>query len=103
MPTVNKLHEIDVTALGGEVTHPVNTSLLREFPFLDGVRQPNALGYLVSPKGHDFLIFVVVDSETDRLPNTGARAFCAQSWLEQCDNEVKEVETFYGQTIDAAC
>jgi Protein of unknown function (DUF2489) len=101
---VNKLNENDVAALNGEIAHAASALLARQLPFLDGVRRLNALGHEVSRTGHDadFVIFVVVDSDTDHIPNVGARAMCAQTWLDQCDNEVKEVEEFYGKEVDAA-
>jgi hypothetical protein len=102
---VNKLNETDVTALNGEITHAANALLSHQLPFLDGVRRLYAIGHEVSRTGHDadFAIFVVVDSDTDHIPDVGARAMCAQTWLDQCDSEVKEVEEFYGQEVDAAC
>lgn len=94
-----------MAALNGKITHAAIALLSRRLPFLDGVRRLSALGHKVSRTGHDadFLIFVVVDSDTDHIPNVGARAMCAQTWLDRCDNEVKEVEEFYGQEVDAAC
>ena len=102
---MNPLNENDVAALRGEITRTAHALRSRELPFLDGVRRLNALGHEVSLAGHDadFVIFLVVESDTDHIPNFGARAMCAQTWLDQCDNEVKEVEEFYGQEVDAAC
>lgn len=102
---MNRLNENEVAALRDQIAATAKALRSRELPFLDGVRQLYALGHEVSQTGHDedFMDFVVIESETDHIPKSSARALCARSWLDECDNEIREVEAFYGKRVDSAC
>lgn len=102
---MNRPNENEVAALREQIAATAKALRSRELPFLDGVRQLNALGHEVSQTGHDedFMDFVVIESETDHIPKSSAREMCAQSWLDQCDNEIREVEEFYGKRVDSTC
>ena len=102
---MNGLNENEVAALREQIAATAKALRWRELPFLDGVRQLNALGHAVSQRGHDqdFMDFVVIESETDHIPKSSAREMCAPSWLDQCDSEIREVEEFYGKRVDSAC
>jgi hypothetical protein len=74
-------------------------------PFLEGVRRLAALRFEVSQDHHDpdFMLFVGIGSRADHIPGAEARVLCAESWLAQCDKDVRELEQLYGQQVAAAC
>jgi hypothetical protein len=102
---MNQLNENADAARREQIAATAKALRSRELPFLDGVRQLNVLGHEVSQTGHDedFIVFTVIESETDHMPKSSVRAICAQSWIDQCDNEIREVEEFYGKRVDSAC
>jgi hypothetical protein len=59
----------------------------------------------VSALGHDpdFLIFVVIDSESDYLPPREVRSQCTPAWLHRCNFDERDLEARYGQEVRAAC
>lgn len=74
-------------------------------PFMEGVRQHALLRFKASKLDHDpdFMVFVVMASESDHLPPPAIRGQCAPDWLERCDNDARERETMYRQHVGAAC
>ena len=74
-------------------------------PFIKGVHQLAFLRFKVSKLDHDpdFMLFVALASESDHLPPQAIRDQCAQAWLEQCDNEARELEAMYQHQVHAAC
>lgn len=77
----------------------------RQVDFIDGIRRVTSLRSSVSSLDHDpdFSIFVAIDSESDHLPGLEQRRRCAPEWLEKCDLEAKQMETFWGDQVNAAC
>jgi len=61
---------------------------------MEGVRQLALLRFNASKLDHDpdFMVFVVIASESDHLPPQAIRDQCAQHWLERCDNEARELD-----------
>jgi len=49
------------------------------------------------------VLFVAIESQADHIPNSAARAMCAESWLVRCDNDAKELEHIYGKQVITAC
>src|SRR3569832_383989 len=76
-----------------------------EVSFLEGVRAIRSIGsdLIRDSTDPDIVIFTVVDSESDHLPNSNARAVSSRAWLEQSDREEKQLESFYGPRVSAAC
>jgi hypothetical protein len=74
-------------------------------PYLAAVRRLSSLRHAVADNGRDedFMIFLVIDSETDHLPPEHARAYCAPAWLAKCDEETNAVEAFYRESVREAC
>ena len=74
-------------------------------PFLEGVRQLAFLRFQASKLDNDpdFMLFVGIASEADHIPPQEIRSQCTKVWLEQCDNEAKELEALYQQQVRATC
>ncbi|OYT87421.1 MAG: hypothetical protein CFE46_09605 [Burkholderiales bacterium PBB6] len=72
---------------------------------LDGVRRMASLRFQIKgcERDEDFLVFAVIDSETDHIPETSARGLCTPSWLEACDAELRDIGVFYERQIQDAC
>lgn len=74
-------------------------------PFMEGVRQLHLLRFKAAKLDHDpdFMVFVVMASESDHLPPQAIRGQCAPDWLERCDNDTRERGTMYRQHVRSAC
>jgi Ser/Thr protein kinase RdoA (MazF antagonist) len=105
MSQTNPLNESQLAVVRAEVVDTARSLSSRELPFLEGVRRLTALRFEVSRDHHDadFMLFVAIGSQADHIPNAEARALCAESWLLQCDKDVRELEHFYAQQVSAAC
>ena len=51
----------------------------------------------------DFMLFVVIASEADHLPNAEARHLCSKAWLTKCDQEELDMKSFYSKDLSATC
>lgn len=73
--------------------------------FLDGIRVLSDFGKRFSTDSHDddFLIFIVVASETDHMPSDQMRHLCSGAWLKQCDEALDAYISRIGGQIDTAC
>ncbi len=74
-------------------------------PFLEGVRKLAVARFQI-PGGEnepDLLLFAGIDSQADHIPIGTVRSLCSTPWLEKCDREAQELETFYKQDVMAAC
>ena len=76
-----------------------------EIGFLDGIRDLASLRHEIAPDGHDqaFMVFVIIDSESDHVPKSESRTLCSASWLDQCDNEIGELQALHTQDVNSAC
>lgn len=101
----NPLDESRQRELRSEVATIARGISLRTTPFLDGSRRIASLRFDVAGCEHDedFMLFAVIDSETDHIPKESAREFCSPNWLEQCDLEIQETWVFYESQVKASC
>ena len=58
---------------------------------------------LFDGRDEDFILFVVVDSETDHLPVDIERRNWSEEALKRKDAEIAEAEAFYKDNVMAAC
>jgi hypothetical protein len=105
MGVENSLNESRQRELRAEVAAVARGIYLRTTPLLDGARRIAALRFDVAGCEHDedFMLFAVIDSETDHIPKESAREFCAPTWLAQCDLEIHETWGFYESRLKASC
>jgi hypothetical protein len=101
----NALDESRQRELRAEVAAVARGIYLRSTPLLDGARRIAALRFEVAGCEHDedFMLFAVIDSETDHIPKESARKLCSPTWLEQCDLKIHETWDFYGSQIRTSC
>ncbi len=102
---MNKLDEAQLHKAFGEVVSTAKALETGEISFVEGVRRMAGLGALVSQLDHDpdFMLFVAIDSESDHLPGVKQREHCTREWLDQCDREVRELETLWIAQVRNAC
>ena len=74
-------------------------------PYMASVRKLSSLRHSISEDGRDpdFMVFLAIDSETDHLPPDQVRESCSQAWLARCDQEAKDVQAFYQDSVRSAC
>lgn len=103
--SLNKLDEAQLHRAYGEVVSAAEALEIGEINFVEGVRRIAGLRALVSQLDHDpdFMLFVAIDSESDHLPGVEQREHCAPEWLDQCDREARELETFWIAQVRTAC
>lgn len=91
--------------LGAEAARLADGIQSGDVDFLKAVRRLAALRFEIAAceRDEDFLLFAGIDSETDHLPHSGMREICAPAWLEKCDQEVRDLQSFYRQSIASAC
>ena len=79
--------------------------LQASFHYSTGARRIASLRFEIEgcERDQDYVVFVVIDSETDHIPKTAARSLCTQSWLEKCDAELRDIGVFYERQIKDAC
>lgn len=72
---------------------------------VEGALRLSALRHDVSRKDFDddFMLFVVIASETDHLPVGEVRKQYSPDALRKADREIEEVEKFYRVEVQAAC
>jgi len=102
---MNKLNGAMQQEAQHQLLEVVNALEARQVNFIDGIRRITSLRSSVSTLDHDpdFSIFVAVDSESDHLPGLEQRKHCTPAWLEKCELEAKQIETFWGDKVSAAC
>lgn len=102
---MNRLDEVQQDEACKAVLDVVRGLAAGTVPFVEGVRRLTALRFDVSWLDHDpdFMLFVAIESESDHLPPHEIRNRCTPAWLEQCDSEAREIETFYRQQVRVAC
>jgi hypothetical protein len=105
MPTESALDESRQRDLREEVAATARGIASGEVSLLDGARRIAALRFEIEgcERDEDLKVFVVIDSETDHIPKTAARSLCTQSWLENCDAELRDIGVFYERQIRDAC
>lgn len=102
---MNRLDEGQLRKVYDEVVSAAKELAAGQVSFVDGIRRVAAMRWLASPIDHDpdFMLFVGIDSESDHLPGIENRPQCAQAWLDQCDKEARELESFWSAEVRTAC
>ncbi|HEO66383.1 MAG TPA: DUF2489 domain-containing protein [Spirochaetes bacterium] len=81
--------------------------LLREnkIDFLIAIRRLACLKHEVSEDGFDeeFTIFVLMEDDTDHMPEEDLRNICSKDWLDRCDRELNEIKEYYSSEISEGC
>lgn len=105
MTAINQCDENQVVGLHAEIVKTARSLSAGEIAFLDGVRKLDGLRFDIPQGGNDpdFMLFVVISSDADHLPNVEARHLCSEAWLAKCDQEELDMKTFYWQDVLAAC
>ena len=84
-----------------------NKLLNDDIGIIEGSRLLSSLRHEVTDEREqldpDFLIFVVIDSDTDSLPVGKQREYWADYALVAKDKEVKQAEDFYREDVMQAC
>lgn len=72
---------------------------------IEGSRILHGLGHDICADDHDpdFLIFVVIDSETDHLPIGEVRQLWSENVLVEKDEETRKIKAFYKDDVVQAC
>jgi hypothetical protein len=88
-----------------EIVRTARALISKDIPFLEGVRKLVALRNAIPREKNDadFNLFVGIDSASDHIPGIAQRPLCAESWLQQCDQEVRELEQRCESDIAATC
>jgi len=99
------LNEVKHTQLCTDATSLAKLILADEGDYLHNVSKLNSLRFELGKNefDEDFIIFIEVCSETDHIPYGKARENCSSKWLEQCDNELSEIKTYYRNKIENSC
>jgi hypothetical protein len=105
MSPVNPRDETHAALVRSSIADTARALEFRQIPFIEGVRKIAALRFELPTDVHeqDFMLFVGVASQADHIPNAEVRHLCASRWLEQCDQDASELETFYGEQVTGAC
>lgn len=102
---MNKLDQAKLISAHGDVVSAAMALETGQINFVEGIRRLAGLRSKVTQVDHDpdFVLFVAIDSESDHLPGTEQRELCAPEWLDQCDREARELETFWIEQVRTAC
>ncbi len=98
-------HEGSIEQKRKEVVRLAHELLVGEEDFLSSVRKLSGLRHEVGvdSAGEDFNIFLVIDSETDHLPQCDLRSQCSPEWIQKSDKELRDFEAFYHSDLETAC
>ena len=105
MSAINQCDENQVAELHAEIVKTARLLSAGEIPFMDGLRKLDGFRFDI-PQGAndpDFMLFVVIASEADHLPNAEARHLCSKAWLTKCDQEELDMKSFYSKDLSATC
>jgi hypothetical protein len=88
-----------------EVVRISRALTLGELSFIEGVRGISALKYALvgDAQDEDLTLFVAIESESDHLPNAGAKAISSAGWLQYSAREETALEQLHGQKVRVAC
>lgn len=98
-------HEEYVKKQEIEVVRICNELLIGSIDLIWASRMLCGLGGEIceDPQDPDFILFVVIDSDTDYLPSSVERHLWHPGVLEEKDREIKAVEEFYRDDVVKAC
>lgn len=97
-------HEEYVRRQRERVVTVAEAMLARRLGIIEGSRELNSLGHEVAEHHDpDFMIFVVVDPDSDHLAFGMAREKWADYALVQKDDEIREMENFHREPVLRGC
>jgi hypothetical protein len=90
---------------GTEIVKVAQAILDGTMDLIEGSRILHGLGHDIFADDHDpdFLIFVVIDSDTDHLPIGDVRQLWIENALLEKDEEIRKIRAFYRDDVVQAC
>jgi len=94
-----------VSKQGTEIVNVAQAILDGTMDLIEGSRILHGLGHDIcaDDKDPDFLIFVVIDSDTDHLPIGDVRQLWSENALVEKDEEIRKIRAFYKDDVAQAC
>ena len=98
-------HESYIETCRAEAVNLAKALLADTADFLESVRKLSSLRHELCENSNDedFMLFLVIDSDTDHLPAGETRAFCSPEWLRKADAELQLVVSCHKAELVAAC